>query len=298
MTDRVIVVGAAGFLGGSLVRALRAEGRRVLGVSRRAAPTVDIALAGEEGLAVDLVSHLGVDDVVINAAGVAIKDAASEVALIRENLRIARAVGDACARVGARLLHVSSADIWPLADRAGAAEERKPLPDTSYGLSKLIAELDLSGMRGLACLCVRPTYVYGPGMFEGRVFGGVMRQAREGAVVMRGDPNSATDYLYIDDFVEAVRLLLGIKARAEWDGRVFHAASGVLLTLEEVARVLIEAVAADSGRPRASLRFETQTASPRQEGTVSVARMRSLGFAPRVTFAEGCTAYVRGGGQA
>lgn len=277
---RIVVIGARGFLGGAVVAALRAAERPVLGVSRRAGPNVDLKIALES-----LAEHLRTDDVVVNAAGVAIKDARSDVALIRDNLRIAQTVANACTVAGAALLHVSSADIWPVRVRAGAVEDAPVVPDTAYGLSKLAAERELIACRGLPYLVLRPTYVYGPGMQQGRVFAGLMRQAPTGAILLRGDPESATDYLHIDDLVRAVRVLI---EHDTWDGTIFHVGSGALTTLVALTRTMLHAAGC-----HAVVRFEGVVAAPLQSGPVSIARLRALGFAPAITLAAGCAGYAR-----
>jgi nucleoside-diphosphate-sugar epimerase len=271
---RVVVTGARGFLGGALARSLRREGHHVVAMSRAPAPGVDVAAP-----LADLSRHVRAGDVVVNAAGVPIKDAASDVAVIRDNLAIAREVARACAMNGARLVHISSADIWPLDARDGAREDDAPLPDTAYGLSKLAAERELSPQH----VVVRPTYVYGAGMFEGRVFASVVKQARAGnTVILRGDPESTTDYVHVDDVARAVSLLLSSASG------IFHVASGTLTPLADLARTL-----AHAANPRAEVRFDDVTQVPRQRGTVSTAALRALGWSPEVSLDEGCARYAR-----
>ncbi len=273
---RVVVTGARGFLGGALARSLRATGHDVLAVSRTMAPGVDVAAP-----LADLARHVRAGDVVVNAAGVPIKDAANDVALIRDNLAIAREVAGACATTGARLVHISSADIWPVDARDSAREADEPLPDTAYGLSKLAAERELTH-----AIILRPSYVYGAGMFEGRVFGVVVKQARAGnTVVLRGDPESATDYVHVDDVARAVALLT---ERAPSSGCVFHVASGALTTLADLSCTL-----ARHANPNADVRFDDVTHGPRQRGPISTLALRSLGWLPTVALDEGCARYVR-----
>jgi len=171
---KVVVVGATGFLGGALVDHFRAAGGAVVGFARRSGPRVDAAAPIET-----LGTVLEGGDLVVNAAGIPIKDAKDAVQLMADNLRITLEVARACLERKALLLHISSADIWPVADRNGADEDAPVVPDTPYGLSKLLAELALSDLRrraGLSYAVVRPSYVVGPGMFQGRLFPAVLRQ--------------------------------------------------------------------------------------------------------------------------
>jgi dTDP-4-dehydrorhamnose reductase len=281
---RTVVVGASGFLGGAIVAHLRGQGRPVVGVGRRPHARVDV-VAVPGGLAPLLTG----DDLVVNAAGVGIKDAAGPIALIADNLRVAAEVGRACAQAGARLLHVSSGDIWPLSERAGADEGTSVVPDSAYGLSKLLAELalsDLARRTGLRHALVRPTYVVGPGMFENRLFPAVLRQIDAGSVRLTGDPEAATDYLFIDDFLRAVELVV---ARAPFDGACFHVASGALSTLSETARALVAAAGA-----QVPIVFEEVRPGARQAGCLSINRIAQLGFTPAFDLARMCRAFVAG----
>ena len=120
-------------------------------------------------------------------------------------------------------------------------------------------------------------------MFEGRVFGAVVKQARAGnTVVLRGDPESATDYVHVDDIARAVSLLLSSTSG------IFHVASGTLTTLADLARTL-----ARHANPNADVRFDDVTHGPRQRGPVSTQALRALGWSPTVSLDDGCARYVR-----
>ncbi|MBI1945855.1 MAG: SDR family oxidoreductase [Deltaproteobacteria bacterium] len=284
---RVVVVGAGGFLGGALVSALRSADTAVLGVGRRASATVDLVTPLER-----LGRALQRDDVVVCAAGLGVKDAANDVELLRGSLSVARGVASAAQGVGARLLLISSADIWPLALRGGAREVDDVEPDTAYGFSKLVAEQALCARRaqGLRYAVARPSYVFGPGMFAGRLFPAVLRQAPSGTIRLTGDRDATTDYLYVDDLTAAVRLLI---ERLSFDGEVVHVASGVLTRLADAARAMLDATGA-----KAEIVIEG-AAGPRQQASVSTASLRALGFVARYDVTGGCRAWLEqlGGGR-
>lgn len=280
MNVRVVVAGAGGFLGGALVPALRAGGHTVLGVGRRPARSVDVVCD-----LTSLADHLEPSDFVVGAAGLGVKDAASDVELIRGNLAVARGLANAALAREARLLMLSSADIWPLAARAGASEEQEVLPDTAYGFSKLVAESALHehGRRGLRFAIARPSYVFGTGMFTGRLFPAVMRQAQAGRVVLTGDAGAGTDYLFVEDFTVALTAVLH---GASFGGEVIHVASGQLTRLVDAAHAMLQALGSTAelvidGAP-----------GPRQAGPISIERARALGFAPRFDVEAGCRRWV------
>src|SRR6185312_7310170 len=95
LSDRTVVIGAAGFVGGALMRALKAAGANTLGVTRR---DVDF-------LAPDAAGKLGAllkpgDAVVAVAARAPCKD----IAMMIDNMVMARAMIDAIG--GASVSHV------------------------------------------------------------------------------------------------------------------------------------------------------------------------------------------------
>jgi dTDP-4-dehydrorhamnose reductase len=73
----------------------------------------------------------------------------------------ARHVARAAARVGARLIHVST-DVLFDGEKGNYVEEDPPSPLTPYGRSKALAE-EAVGASGTAAIIVRTSLIYGPG---------------------------------------------------------------------------------------------------------------------------------------
>jgi nucleoside-diphosphate-sugar epimerase len=104
------------------------------------------------------------------------------------------------------LLYLSSTRIYM---GAASTNEDTPLtvlpnnPSYLYNLTKLTGEslchsCDRAGLR-----VARLSNVVGPGMDEqsGNLVADLLRQARLGKMVLRSDPNSAKDYIHVDDVV-------------------------------------------------------------------------------------------------
>lgn len=304
--NRIVIVGALGYLGSSLRDGLSARGHRVAGVARRAGAGVDAVCTlgvGDDGDALSRILEAG--DLVVNLAGLGTKDTSDATALAVGNLAIARDVGLACARRGVRLLHVSSADVHPIATRAGALETTDVVPDTAYGIAKLLGELQLSSLCD-AFAVLRPTYVVGKGLPPQRLFAAILAQlaARPApsAVTLHGDPDARIDYLAMSDFVSAVEV---IAQRASFNGERYQAASGTLTSTRDAATWMVRAAKQDvavvfapaavagdrdgmeklhaAGRDS---RRASGGVAERQQGTVSTRSLAALGWSASTSLAD------------
>ncbi len=150
----VLVFGGGGWVGRALVEALRRAGRRVVAPTSR---DIDVAHA-------DAVAHAFADvrpDAVVNAAA-ANTGTSDESSLDRVNVVGARNVAAAAARVGARLVHVSTDLV--LDGRSPPYRDDAPAnPVNAYGRSKAAGESAVLA----ACphaVVVRAPHVYDPSM--------------------------------------------------------------------------------------------------------------------------------------
>src|SRR5882672_3218186 len=143
---RVLLTGASGFLGSAVRDELVARGHEVLAAGRRpgAGRAVDLS---QRGAAARLVDELAPDAVLHAAAMADIAPCAADPALARRvNAEAPAELAAACARRGARLLHVSTDQVFD-GSRPGWREEDQPAPLHEYGASKL------AGERGVLAAC-------------------------------------------------------------------------------------------------------------------------------------------------
>lgn len=187
MTRRVAVTGASGFIGRHVTAALAARGDIPVAIARPFhASTLTDAFRN-----VDTVVHL---------AG--LTAAVRERDLFTANVDGTRAVAEAAAAAGARMIHVSSlAAAGPAPPSAPRTEDAAPAPITPYGRSKLEGERVVVATPGLKWTILRPGAVYGSGtnallpLFQAATFGVLPLVGRAGA---------AYTLIHIDDFVRAI----------------------------------------------------------------------------------------------
>lgn len=212
MTRSVLVVGAAGFIGQHLVRALAQAGMHVTAQLHRAQADFgsDVQSVASE---TDFSTLLpGCDAVVWLASGTTPASSASDPMLelasnIGPLLRLLHALQ---AQPACRLLYVSSGgtlygDVVRPADETLATH-----PRSYYAAGKAAAEQFIEAycqQHGGTATVLRPSNVYGPGQTLHGGFGVIpaaMGCLQHGTTMtLWGDGESLRDYLYIDDFIAA-----------------------------------------------------------------------------------------------
>lgn len=194
----VAITGGSGFIGQRLLEMLSVQPdvARVRSLSRRRNAAGGIATRLES--AGELQAALAGCDVLVHCA--------FDLFDLAANLRIARAVAEACLAVGARLIHVSTAAVHePFSD--GELDESSPLVLTgdAYQGTKLAVERELQhwvAERGLKVFILRPTIVYGP--FGGAWTDGPVRELLTGSVVLPDGGQGLCNAVFVDDVCAAI----------------------------------------------------------------------------------------------
>ena len=280
---RVLVTGAAGFVGGHLIPRLEAEGASVEATDRE----VDVS---DAGAVEELVARVAPDAVIHLAAQSSIAASWREPALtFRVNFLGARCVLAALERraPSARLLLVGSGDQYGTAKPgAPAFRESDPLrPPSPYSRTKAAADLlgaDFA-RRGLDVVRVRAFNHAGPGQSDAFVLSSFARQTAEMESGLRepllrvGNLDSVRDFLDIADVVDAyVRLLDPTAAPAG----VYNVASGVGGRIGDLLDALLS-----HARVRPRVEVDPERVRPTDLSVGDASRLReATGWAPRVPF--------------
>ena len=112
-----------------------------------------------------------------------------------------------------KLVYASSCQVYGINKNIVTAKESDPLlSNTSYGISKIIAEFflkDLSRRYSLPIACLRFFNVYGPGQSRDMAIPNFINKAKKNLdIIIHGNGSQVRDFLYIDDCIDVVIIVL------------------------------------------------------------------------------------------
>lgn len=309
---RVLVTGAAGFIGSHLAEALVARGDEVIGIDSfdpfypRAFKEANLAglrrhpafrlVEADVALVGTVAGLLTADTVVVHlAAKAGVRPSiADPVGYARTNVEGTAAVIEAMRRAGAtRLVFGSSSSVYGNSTPAPFREDAAALaPVSPYAATKRAAELLLAAMAPLAGLKVaslRYFTVFGPRQRPDLAIHGFTRRMLQGEpLTLFGDGSQARDYTYCSDIVAGTVAGIDWTADAAVGVEHFNLGGNRPVPLRDLVSVLSRAVGV---APRIEW-------LPMQPGDVELTfadltkSASVLGFAPRVEFAEGIARFV------
>jgi UDP-glucose 4-epimerase len=253
MSDQILVLGAGGFIGQHLVRALARQGERVIAVSRG---KINFDLPTVETVIAELREPKDFVPLIVRSRAVAFLASRSTPGLsagrplheLADNLQpVASLLQVLQDHFAVELLYLSSGGSLYTSVNGDLANETACVQPRSYhGAGKVAAEYFISAWcsqySGRATI-LRPSNVYGPGQLERIGFGIVpaaFGKIKRGEILrVWGDGSAVRDYLYIDDMVE---LTTAILTRGMSTGsHIVNACSGNGVSLNELF-VAMEAV--------------------------------------------------------
>jgi UDP-glucose 4-epimerase len=253
---RVLVTGAAGFIGRWVVGELLAQGDEVVPIDNLVAGDVAALdefvsrpglLPFEQGDVRDAAAcrrwMRGVDAVVHLAASISVQESIDDPATTFENDVIGTFnVLEAARETGSRVLFMSTCMVYDRAGQEGIAEDHPTKPASPYAASKLSGEaltLSYHHAYGLPTTVVRPFNTYGPyqrSVGEGGVVAIFTRRSLLGQDLrIFGDGTQTRDLLYVED---CARFVVAALAADRAVGRVLNAGTGRDVSVNDLAALI------------------------------------------------------------
>lgn len=319
---KVLVTGAAGFVGSRLCMTLADQGLDVVATSRLGGfQDASITTSQRVALTSGSIMHVPVGniadhdwartlhgvDVVIHLAGRAHTSSAGDDAAFRayrnDNVIATKIIAEACAEAGvSRLVFVSSVKV--LGERslkAPFSETDVPRPGDVYGITKLEAEqalMRVASESSLEAVIVRPPLVYGPGVRAN--FLRLMKLVYRGLPLPLKNAHNLRSLIFLDNLVSSLiacatdrrasgvylvcdKELLSVRALLEELARALNKK----LRLFHLPKPVLELAAKSMGR-EAELR---RLLSPLVISSEKIAR--EIDWAPPFTACEGISATTK-----
>ena len=299
----VLVTGAGGFIGSSLVQSLVEHGAMVRAFVRYNS-------RGDTGLlqllnpdiydAIDIISGdlrdsnaiesaaKNVDIIIHLGALISIPYSyVHPVEVVESNVLGTLNVLQACRTQGCRLVHTSTSEVYGTALRT-PIDEGHPLQGQSpYSASKIGADkLVESYVRSfdVHAVTIRPFNTYGPGQSARAVIPTIITQALTQDVIHLGNLHAKRDFTYLSDTVDG---FLKAAQLEKFNGEVINLGSGAEISIGELADLIIELI----GRP-VSIKLEQERLRPDKSEVMRLISdnrkaRQFLSWQPKVDIREG-----------
>jgi len=304
---RVIITGAAGFIGSNLTEHLLQEGHEVVGIDNlddyysgktmfleRSIEDSNFTMVRGDILDLELMKKTmkGADAVVHLAAQAGVRFS------VRDPLKshMVNVVGTLNVLIAAaeggvkRVVNSSSSSVYGNIDQRPVTETDEPRPVSPYATSKLAAEIycrQFHELYGLDTVSLRYFTVYGPRqrpdmairIFTERILNGLPPQ-------IFGDGEQTRDFTYIDDVVAAIRSAM---IAPDLKGAALNISGGRPITINRLVQELKEVCGRRELEP---IYLPPQAGDVNHTwGDPSLA-MKLLGWKPRIGIKEGLRRYV------
>jgi nucleoside-diphosphate-sugar epimerase len=299
-TERVLVTGAAGFIGSHLCRGLVADGADVVGLddlsestgeNLQDLPEVRLVQADIRDQAAAADAARGCRAIFHQAAKRSVARSMEEPELttdvnVRGTLNVLLAARDA----GAVVVAASSSSVYGDQTEFPVHEGLTPVPRSPYAASKLALEVYCGAFfrsYGTPAVALRYFNAYGPGQDPESEYAAVVPRFAVACLTgarpeVHGDGEQSRDFTYIDDVVQA-NLLASRASEAAW-GKAFNVGGGGEPTsVNRLLAMIAERVGVEPDPVHTAARPGDIR---RSMADVSLAK-ELLGFTPTVDIAEG-----------
>jgi nucleoside-diphosphate-sugar epimerase len=227
LPSRVVVVGAAGFVGAALVNTLVARNASVLGLGRH-----DIDLLAPDAAA-RLAALLNPDDCFV---AVAARAPCKNVQMLVENMKVVAAMIEALTKSPvAHVVNISSDAVYADSPQP-LTEESVMAPDTLHGIMHLARELAFRHEVRAPLAMLRPSLLYGAAdPHNGYGPNRFRRLASEGKdIVLFGEGEERRDHVLIDDVAELIARVIERQSVGS-----LNIATGTVHSFREVAELTV-----------------------------------------------------------
>ena len=299
---KVLVAGAAGFVGSHLTQRLVNSGAIVRGTLHKSTPLLEIN--GVEYIKTNLetvgdceLATKNIDYVFMcaaNSSGAEVMTKTPLVHLTPNVIMNSQMLAASYKNSVKKFCFISSNTVYPLTDFAVSEDDVNGVFFEKYFIvgwmkrfSEIMCEMYATKIsKPMPTLIVRPGNLYGPfdkyKKKESKVIAALIRRAfeKENPFEVWGDGEDIKDFLFIDDFIDA---LLEIFPRTS-DFDIFNIASGVPITIKEVLKHIIDI----SNNGVIEVNFDTTKPTMIPKRMIDISKINKLiGWYPKTSITQG-----------
>jgi UDP-glucose 4-epimerase len=289
---KILVIGSNGFIGSHCVKFFNANGCVVYKADIKESDEDNYFRLPSANSAFADIFKVTDFDICINASGSAnvgfsfespIIDFELNVLNVQKMLGAIRASNPQC-----KFINFSSAAVYGNPQRLPIDENAVCKPISPYGFHKWQSELLLTEYHkffGLRTCSLRVFSAYGPGLKKQLLWDMYQKYQNIDTVKLYGTGRETRDFIYIDDLVQAVNLIIN---QSDFSGNVYNVANGIETSINEVAEVFHDAI----GRDKTYFFSNEYKEGDPNNWVADIASIRNFGYKPQVTIKEGIKKYV------
>jgi UDP-glucose 4-epimerase len=297
-TKKVLIAGAAGFIGRIVSRYFSERGWNTIGIDSipcENAPVMHLFEYHQIHLphkSIEGILKENCPDVVINSSG------RSSVPLsfhnpeadFMGNTVLTQYLLDACRTNSpeSTFINISSAAVYGNPRRLPVGEDAEPAPISPYGFHKLVSELicrEYSEIFSMRAASVRIFSAYGPGLRRQVLWDICQKALSSQHITLQGTGRESRDFIHAYDIARAFEVLA---ESAPMNGEVYNLGSGQETTISELSSLLLGFL---DYKGELSFDGHVPKGAP-LKWKADIEKISLLGFAPSIPLKQGAEAFA------
>jgi UDP-glucose 4-epimerase len=186
-----------------------------------------------------------------------------------------------------RFINLSSAAVYGNPKFLPVKEEAEINPVSPYGVHKELAEKicsEYTNFFGVPTCNLRIFSAFGPGLRK-QIFWDLYNKSKQPGIELFGTGNETRDFIYIDDIVQVVSLVV---EKAAFKGEAYNVANGVQIKIKDLAQLFLRKLAYNR-----AIKF---TGSKREGDPdlwqADIKKIKKFGYQQSISFETGVNNYI------